>query len=98
VKSETRSGRKDSLVSETMAPTLTVSAHSDTELGSLFQRRMPHLEDGHSTMARMPPYHGASVRADLQRHQPNASCCVATTRTPFGLIHLCCEIAMRQQN
>ena len=32
-------------MSETMAPTLTVSAYCDTKLGSLFQRQLPHLED-----------------------------------------------------
>ena len=67
-------------MSEAMAPTLTVSGYCDTELGSLFQRRMPHLEDGQ--------FHDGE-NAPVPRRRDDAG--------PFGLIHLCCEIAMRQQ-
>ena len=46
MKSEIRCSREDGLVSETMAPILTLSAYCDTELGSVFQRQLPRFGDG----------------------------------------------------
>ena len=60
-----RCGRKHGLVSETTAPTLTVSAFCDTEVGSVLQGQVPHCR-----IAELPfSQFEATIRAHSQRRQ-----------------------------